>query len=70
MSQDRSSDDHSWSVAGWITKTLLTVGILYLFTFALLVFCPTIAKALARAGISESVLEKIFYPIFKLIGAT
>ena len=43
-------------------------SMLYLFAFALLVFFPQIGKALATVGLSENVLETIFYPILKLIG--
>ena len=68
MSQDRSSDQQSWHLAAWIIKSLVTAGIFYLFAFSVLVFFPQIAKALVRIGISENILETIFYPIFKLIG--
>ncbi len=69
MSHDGSSDHQSGGLAGWITKSVLIVGMLYLFAFALLVFFPQIGKALVGAGISESVLERVFYPMLKLIGA-
>jgi hypothetical protein len=40
----------------------------YFFAFGVLVLFPPASKAAVALGISESVLETIFYPIMKLLG--
>ncbi len=68
MSHNGSSEHQPWGLAGWIIKSLVSAGILYLLAFVVLTLFPQIGKAAARVGLSENVLETIFYPILKLIG--
>jgi hypothetical protein len=40
----------------------------YFFAFAVLVLFPPAGKAAVALGVSEGVLDTIFYPIMKLLG--
>jgi len=62
------SDDQSRGLSWWMLWILGSALVLYFFAFAVLVLFPQAAKAAVAVGLSEGVLETIFYPIMRLIG--
>jgi hypothetical protein len=70
MSRDGSSDAQSRGQGRvWVMLWLFGACLAgYFFAFAVLVLFPPASKAAVAVGISEGVLDTIFYPIMKLLG--
>jgi len=68
MNEERGKEKEPISVVSWLLWGLGGGVGIYLFSFALLITYPGVARTANAMGLTNARLEWIYYPIMKLIG--
>ena len=67
MSEGKVNESADRGMGFWIMMMVGVVLFLYLLSFTVLCFSPQAARAAQALGLTEAMLDKIYYPILRFV---